>query len=294
MMRKFHEDQSDNVDRWLVSYADFITLLLAFFIMLYGVSSLQEKKLQALSQSLGTALGMKPSLHTGDTTALRESTPEAVLHRLPPLKIDPIELIPMPPPLLVPELPHTLAEQALNQQQAEQQHSLLNQQQAMQYMVTQLEHNLAPLINSGKIHIVQSHWGISIEINASLLFAPGEAKLGMESRRTLQSIADVLQQHPYAIRVEGHTDDKPIRNPAFPSNWELSSARATGVVRWLIDLAIDSKRLSAVGYGDTHPVADNDTAEGRLRNRRVQLMILTNDNPLASIDSVQNSLPIEP
>lgn len=289
MTRKKIEDEQDNPERWLVSYADFMTLMFAFFVMLYSVSSVQEKKLQELSQSVGAALGFIPlsKIQPGRPLPDPSLIPEA-LNPFSPIAIDPINLVPMPAPI---ELlnPGTII-QHNNTQQDGPQNSLLRQQQAMQQMAQQLEKNLSSLIEQGKIHIVQSNWGISIEINASLLFAPAEVKLNQESRQTLQSIADVLKQQHYSIRVEGHTDDKPIQTASVPSNWELSSARATGVVRLLIALGIESNRLSAIGYAETRPLADNQTAEGRLRNRRVQMMIYADENHSANAPSSANEL----
>ena len=291
MRRKTFEESNDNADRWLVSYADFITLIFAFFVMMYSVSSVQEKKLLALSQSVGTALGLTANHHTLHES-MANPVPQVLTVLTEPVRvsIDPISLVPMPDLLEVmpqqellrtpqPESPIASEQQAQQEQQ-----SLKRQKQAMNHIARQLEEKLSTLISQGKIHIVQSNWGISIEINASLLFAPAEAQLSHESLHTLRSIADLLKQQTYLIRVEGHTDDKPINTPNFPSNWELSSARATGVVRHLIGLGIDSKRLSAIGYGDTRALADNSKTEGRIRNRRVQLMVFAEDNPENSKD----------
>lgn len=289
-LRRFEEPE-ENADRWLVSYADFITLIFAFFVMMYSVSSVQEKKLMALSQSVGTALGLTATANALPET-LNAPLPQLVTRLAEPVKlvVEPINLVPMPPMIELanaPDLLQTLLKEppSADEQQAHQeQQSLVRHKQAMSHMANQLEQKLAALISQGKIHIVQSNWGISIEINASLLFAPAEAKLSHESLDTLKAIADLLKQQDYLIRVEGHTDDKPIKTPNFPSNWELSSARATGVVRHLIGLGIASKRLSAIGYGDTRALADNAQTEGRNRNRRVQLMVFAEDNLSGSAD----------
>jgi chemotaxis protein MotB len=134
---------------------------------------------------------------------------------------------------------------------------------------------LAPLVSQGRVHVSQSSRGISVEINASVLFAPGEAKLTNESGQALRAVASVLKNDKHAIQVEGHTDNVPIGNPMFPSNWELSAVRASSVVRLLVENGIDEKRLIAVGHGSNEPVGPNDTAEGRSRNRRVEVMILS-------------------
>jgi chemotaxis protein MotB len=109
-----------------------------------------------------------------------------------------------------------------------------------------------------------------------VLFAPGDAKLSAPSIEALAAVAQVLKDDLHAIQVEGHTDNVPIRNALYPSNWELSSVRASSVVRLFIDNGVAPVRLTAIGHGANRPVESNDTPEGRLRNRRVQLMIMSN------------------
>ena len=107
------------------------------------------------------------------------------------------------------------------------------------------------------------------------MFAQGEAKLSTESSEVLKAIATILKSDAHAIQVEGHTDNVPISKAQFPSNWELSAVRASGVVRLFIENGIGENRLVAVGHGSNQPAASNDSAEGRMRNRRVQVMILS-------------------
>jgi chemotaxis protein MotB len=126
-----------------------------------------------------------------------------------------------------------------------------------------------------------------VEINASVLFAPGDARLSPQSVEALAAVAQVLKNDGHAIQVEGHTDNVPIGNALYPSNWELSSVRASSVVRLFIDNGVAPLRLTAIGHGANRPVDGNDTPEGRLRNRRVQLMIMSN------LPDVQKDVPIE-
>ena len=153
---------------------------------------------------------------------------------------------------------------------------ILQEQAQIDLIVAQLQENLALMIEQGKIHIDKSNWGVSVIIDASILFSPANAKLNAQSQQILQSIAAILKNQTHKIRVEGYTDATPINNSLYPSNWELSSARASGVVRFLIDQGIDDNRLAAIGYAGTHPIADNNLSVGRMQNRRVQLMILAN------------------
>ena len=142
---------------------------------------------------------------------------------------------------------------------------------------------LEPLVRGGQVKVTQSNRGVAVEINASVLFASGQAQLRAASGLALQRVARVLATTRQAIQVEGYSDNTPISTSQFPSNWELSAARASSVVRLFIDNGVTGERLSAVGYGPNHPVMSNDTPAGRARNRRVTVMILA-ENPGKVID----------
>jgi chemotaxis protein MotB len=242
MARKIFEEEHENHERWLVSYADFITLLFAFFVVMYAISSLNEGKYRVLSNALGTAFGKAQVV----TTPIIEKS-----------------LLPVPA---------VVVKQTAQQRQN---NDLLNKEKdTLTGVARDILKALAPLVNQGKVRVTQSSRGISVEINASVLFAPGEAKLTPESLQALNAVAQILKNDPHAIQVEGHTDSVPINTLTFPSNWELSSVRASSVVRLFIADGIPETRLTAVGHGPKFPVASNDTAEGRQRNRRVEVMIL--------------------
>lgn len=237
MARKKYDDDSDNHDRWMVSYADFITLLFAFFVVMYALSSINEGKYRVLSNSLVHAFG-----------------------RVPTAKI-PAEAAPSGMPIALPRQRNNEA--------------LRREKEQLTNVARNIQDVMAPLVRQGKVRVTQSARGVNVEINASVLFAPGDASLSGESIEALRAVAEVLRSDDHAIQVEGHTDSVPIKNTQFPSNWELSSVRASSVVRLFIDSGIAEKRLTAVGHGPTQPVGPNDTAEGRLRNRRVSVMILS-------------------
>ncbi len=242
--RRRYDDDQDNHERWLVSYADFITLLFAFFVVMYAVSSVNEGKYRILSDSLGIAFsGLRPQAPVVDSPI--ESQRPA-----------------LPLPLPVPRRPNNNIDAAIKKEREQ-----------MTGIARNLLAAMAPLVDQGKVRVTQTDRGVSVEINASVLFAPAEAKLSPQSEKTLRAVAEVLTQVDNQIQVEGHTDNIPINNPMFPSNWELSAVRASSVVRLFIDAGIAEGRLLAVGHGANQPVASNDTPEGRLRNRRVQLMI---------------------
>jgi chemotaxis protein MotB len=138
-----------------------------------------------------------------------------------------------------------------------------------------LDSVLKPLVNSGKVRVTQTARGVTLEINASVLFGEGDAALTPAARSTLRTVADLLKDDPHGIEVEGFTDTTPIGNPAFASNWELSAVRATTVVRLFAASGVAEERLAAVGRGANRPVASNDDPAGRARNRRVAITILS-------------------
>ena len=137
---------------------------------------------------------------------------------------------------------------------------------------------LAPLVKDGKVRVTQNALGISVEINASVLFAPGEAKLSIDSDLVLRSLAIVMKDDTHSMEIEGHTDNVPISNSLFPSNWELSSARASAVVRLFVDCGILPERMTVIGRSANIPVAENSSPENRARNRRVTILILSKGN----------------
>lgn len=258
MARKKHEDEADNHERWLVSYADFMTLLFAFFVVMYAVSSINEGKYRVLSNALGSAFGQA---------------------RITPL-------VPPSPVQITPQLP--LRPMQLGTPKPRNSEALRREKEHMTAMARSLLDALAPLVKQGKVRVTQSSRGVNIEINASVLFAPGEAKLTAESSQALIAVAAVLKDGEHAIQVEGHTDTIPIATPMFPSNWELSAVRAGSVVRLFIEQGVDKQRLTAVGYGDTRPLGANDTPDGRQRNRRVEVVILS------SLPETVTEVPVPP
>jgi len=238
--RRKHEDEHENHERWLVSYADFITLLFAFFVVMYSLSSLNEGKYRIMSDSVVSAFR---------SIGVHSNTPHIVASPIPSIRVNP------PPPS--PE-----AEEA-RKARAER----------VRNMAEEIRQVLAPLVADGQVRVTEGAFGITVEINASVLFAPGEAQLGAEALRALRAVGQVLAAAEFPITVEGHTDVMPISTPAFPSNWELSAVRASSVVRLFVDSGVRPSRLTAAGYGDQRPVADNATADGRARNRRVTILI---------------------
>ncbi len=148
----------------------------------------------------------------------------------------------------------------------------------MSESIEQLEAELLPDINSGKIELSLQPRGLVMSLRESAFFAPGDAVLQTESLEVMARVAQSLAKLPGQIRLEGHTDNIPIHTPEFPSNWRLSTARAITVLKFLTNrYDIPSERLAVSGYGEYRPVAPNDTPQNRAKNRRVAIVILTKD-----------------
>jgi len=268
MARRQKHEEHENLERWLVSYADFITLLFAFFVVMYSISQVNEGKYRVLSDSLVNAFKTTPTATTPIAPALRIEASQGVSSSAQALALKQTIFVRKPDPVI----------EARQKQQTEK----------MKGVAEDILKAMEPLVREGQVKVTQSVHGIAIEINASVLFASGQATLEPGSIKALRAVGGVLAKVPNDIQVEGFTDNTPINTAAFPSNWELSTARASSVVRLLAESGAPTDRLVAVGYGEFRPVDTNSTPEGRARNRRVTVMILSEqqekiiDIPLAS------------
>ncbi len=253
---KARYEEQDNKDRWLVSYADFITLLFAFFVVMYSISSVNEGKYRVLSDSISSAFdpfqdGMSVQLET-------------------PLKSPIIEhgiMIDSQRPIVISSnYPGVLPGMQSNE----------FSQSALGGISERLKNSLSSLVDDNLVRIRNYDLWIEVEIKSSILFPSGSSSLSQESLPILEKLSTVLAQYNNEIRVEGFTDNFPIKTEVFPSNWELSASRAASVVHLLSSEGIEPVRLSAVGYGEFRPIASNITALGRSKNRRINIIILSN------------------
>jgi chemotaxis protein MotB len=268
---KSHEEEHENTERWLVSYADFITLLFAFFVVMYSLSSVNEGKYRILSNSLMQAFRSAPI----NTEGRRIVTPPAIIPGNPDVPI---------------KLPDMYDKRGAAHEEAA---------RKMRDIASDIRRILGPLTRDGQVRVTEGAFGITVEINASVLFSPGGAIFSSEADSALRAVADVIAGAEFPIMVEGHTDTSPINNQRFPSNWELSSARASSVVRLFVESGVSPGRLTAAGYADQRPVADNNTEAGRARNRRVAIMLESRvpvvDEPGANPEAVApETSPSEP
>lgn len=239
----------------MVSYADFITLLFAFFVVMYSISSVNTSKYKTFSESLEEALSNK------------EQTKEQLL---PVREADPIQVGVVPTVIQPIELPHqvTAEERELSEE-------IIQERRRLDAVTEQFETALKPYVEEKLVGIKKHDFWVELEMNSELLFPSGSATLSPKAAPVLKKVAEVVKAVPNVINVEGHTDDKPIATGEFSSNWALSSARATSVVTDLVRNDIPPARLAAVGYGEFHPIADNAGPDGRFKNRRVVLLLIS-------------------
>lgn len=245
--KKDKHEEHENLERWLVSYADFITLLFAFFVVMYALSSLNEGKYRIMADSMVQAFK-------------KEEDSSAMVH-LGAKYNQILQGQGMPIGVGMPKREETDPKKAQVREE-------------MKQIANKVLETMQPLVQSGQVKVTQSSKGITLEINASVLFSSGDARLQPSSFKLLSAVAKELAKIDNPIQVEGHTDNIPIKSEYFPSNWELSSARAGSVVRLFVEQGVAPARLEAIGFADNRPLDTNVTPEGRARNRRVNVMIL--------------------
>ncbi len=232
MSRKKKPEEHDNLERWLITYADLITLLLAFFIMMYTFSKQDTEKYRELTGHLKT-------IFTGGSSVASQGGASST--------------VPFDVSLATPG-------------------STEDVKKKLEEEINKIEANGDSI--QKKISVITDERGIVIRILDEAFFDPGKADLKQGAKKTLDHIAPVLSTIANSVRVEGHTDNVPISTSEFRSNWELSVRRATEVVRYLIEKhELSPRKISAVGYAEYHPVAPNDTAENRSRNRRIEIIV---------------------
>lgn len=217
--RALHEDPLR--DRWLLSYADFMSLLLALFVVLYSVSSVNESRYELLAESLSDAF-QRPPRKTSDDLGVPEKRPAGL---------------------------------------------------RIEELLAKLQTVREEMGGEQLLSITAGEQWIDLVLDSSLLFNSASAAIAAANRSSLHKLANIISEQSREVRVQGHTDNVPITSETFPSNWELSAMRAASVVRLLAAGGVEPSLLSAVGYGDTEPVADNNTAAGRSRNRRVVIQV---------------------
>ena len=258
MSRKKKAAEHPNHERWLVSYADFITLLFAFFVVLFSSSQVDKRKVGKIAAAIQEAFQQMGIFETANS-----GVPMVTAD---PLPTENIELI---------ENGKGMSGRGQKASPFEKMLGSLNAQKDLDALQKQLTSALGPEIARHEVVLKASREGLVISLQEIGFFDSGSAELRPSSEATVQRIAQVLGAQPNNLRIEGHTDDVPIHNAQFTSNWELSTARATEMTRLFIThYNFPAMRLSAAGYAEYHPVANNGTVEGRAQNRRVDIVVL--------------------
>lgn len=243
MARRRRHEEHENHERWLVSYADFITLLFAFFVVLYATSQSDLEKQEEFEESIKKefmgALGGLGSGQGSGSSEFQSGRPDLLADVFPSRRASPEEV--------------------------------------QDYVERKLEHQKSDQSENGPVTgVYHDALGVRIQVAANRLFSSGSADLKASSVKGLDEIGRLLKESNRRIIIEGHTDDEPIRTEKYPSNWELSASRATKVVRYLIARhKISASKITAVAYADQKPVAPNTSQENRSRNRRIEIMIVT-------------------
>ena len=252
-----------NQDRWLLTYADMITLLMILFIMLFTISQTDKVKYETLAASLsvvfkgGRGLQEGEGILPGRTVLVPSPTP--LVEPLPTAR--PQSASPQPPSDATPSATGASDVAADSDEKARQ--------------ITDDIRNFIRLQNLGNdVTILEQPRGTVIRLNEKLLFASGSADLEPDAASIIGQIGRDIAAGSHYIRVEGHCDNRPIRTERFPSNWELAAARAVNVSKILVDAGIDKTRISALSYGEFRPLVPNDSDANRRRNRRVEIVVL--------------------
>ncbi|MBS5951455.1 MAG: flagellar motor protein MotB [Clostridium sp.] len=242
---KKRKEKPENSERWLLTYSDLITLLMVFFVVLYSASNINQKKYEKLASSMNfTFTGGTGIGDSGEGGANEGSSDEGELKPL-----------------------------------------VQSEEEKLQGIEGQVDEMIKQMGLEGSVSTSIEERGLVISFNDSIFFESAKADIMEDMKLKLVSLSTVLNKIDNYIRIEGHTDNVPIRNEYFSSNWQLSSTRASNVVEYLINNGgISPDRLSAVGYGEYRPVADNSTDQGRSKNRRVDILILNN-----KYDNIENN-----
>jgi chemotaxis protein MotB len=275
MARKHKHEDHINHEAWAIPYGDLVTLLLAFFVVMYAISSINEGKFRVLSDSLQAAFRGAPRtlepVQVGEKSRGSGADIAVSIVQHAPVDGQPRQLIES----------IEIADQIANARRRNADRVDANGNvivpPALGRVADEIEKALAPLVAADMVAVRRHSTWVEVEIRTDILFASGVAKLSKEALPALTVLAETLAKYPNPVRVEGHTDNRPINTATFPSNWELSAARAASVVHLFAKGGVAPARLAVIGLGEFRPAQPNDTVEGRNANRRVLIVILAGD-----------------
>jgi chemotaxis protein MotB len=271
--RKHRHEEHTNHESWAIPYGDLITLLLAFFVVMYAISSVNEGKYRVLSDSLYAAFQGAPRsiepVQTGDKQVGSGADIHTTIVQQQMMNGEPRALLDQG------AAQKTARNTAVTEEVSARSVALTQASKALSSVADNVEQAMADLIQRDVVAVRRTDLWIEVEIRSDILFPSGSAQLSPDASGVIAQLAGVVAGLPNAVRVEGHTDNVPIKNALFYSNWELSAARAGSVVRMLAGHGVAPGRLAVVGLGQEHPAKTNDTPEGRNANRRVVIVILS-------------------
>lgn len=274
-MRRRRQDIHVNQERWLVSYADFITLLFAFFVVMYSISQVSESKYRVLSDTFGQAFHQSSDKTTKNTDAstkqviapiefdARATTPNTG-GDIVPLNTDADAIVDVSTVNDTPSYPDEPLETS-------QTNNITSDE--LTQISDLVSEKFRGLIENDLIKVASNELWLEIQLKDSILFASAQADPSAQAIAIFGEVAAILKNYENPIQIEGYTDNVPISSSRYPTNWELSTARASSIVKLLAEQGVNPARLSAVGFGEFQPVADNKTVEGRAQNRRVSIMV---------------------
>lgn len=267
MPRRKRQEEHINHEAWAIPYGDLITLLLAFFVVMYALSSVNEGKYRVLSDSLVAAFRAPPKsldpIQIGEVARSVDSSQIEMARTLVPLEIDKAVRDALG------RSPEWDAMRAMGMSPAEIDKAMAE----IDDLHTRIGDELDELVSTDQVELRDNGFWLEIEFKSSLLFPVASAELAQDAVPIIRRLGDILATSVSRIQVEGHTDNVPIYTPEYPSNWELSSARSATVVRMFRGQGVDPTRMAAVGYAEFQPVADNLSVDGRARNRRVVVIV---------------------
>ncbi|PUA29698.1 MAG: flagellar motor protein MotB [Cellvibrio sp. 79] len=266
MVRRRREDIHINHERWLISYADFITLLFAFFVVMYSISQVNVSKYRVLSDTFIEAFNQPTNSQTNAEPSEQLNPSNDV--------ITPIDMG-KTAQNTADQIPNVIVDQdpsAQTTSSAATSADAVTSDELSQIsdLVTE---KFSQLINDQMIQVSSNELWLQIELKDSILFGSGSADASEQAQKIFDEIAEILKNYSNPVQVEGFTDNIPIKSPKYPTNWELSTARASTIVKYLAAKGVSPERLSAVGYGEYQPVSSNETDVGRAQNRRVAIMV---------------------
>jgi chemotaxis protein MotB len=278
MARKKKHEEHVNTEAWAIPYGDLVTLLFALFTVMYAMSSVNEGKFRVLSDSMIAAFHGAPKSMQPINVGAKQ-----------PGKGGDKALVGVSPTALMKIKGQTLGGD-LSPRDPAIENGFAHEELpgALIRMERQVQNAMQALIDAKLVTVRRENMWLEIEINTDILFPSGAAEFSPAAVAVLDKLAEVLEPFPNPIRVEGHTDNRPIRTAAFPSNWELSAARAASVVHQFTKEGINPLRLEIVGFGEYHPRQPNDSTDGRNANRRVAILVLEEVAPGAVLTARSN------